>query len=433
MCGISAEFIFGRDRFYVSLVSGSSVRESSLVSSNDKDKALLHRSSSGAEKGVLAGFKAFILHPVQAVIFGVNSLLQRPALKPAQASDNLERPLQPHGALRANEGARLLQSLELVESYARTSCAKAAKDVREEMCKGVSARQGSATAELMVASVVNRAAESVAQSFDKRVVKSIAKSAVNGVVKIIAKSVAKKGITRLIAKSIEKGLAEGVSKIDAKSIEQGIENIVAQSVEKTVEQNLEKYVAQSVAQNIAKRVAENIAKSVAENVERTVERTVEKGIAQKVDIDRPALADNLNQFAKTAYDVINKIDLQANTPAPEPTAKALADMKTWMGSENSQERLSKLREGLLSIKGKDIGAAVLLVEVIQDTGIDAWAAGGPAIDDWFKNAGPIEKKEVAVKLNDWADKATGLLLKLEFGKLQVKDQGRVASRQWSRV
>ena len=70
MCGISAEFIFGRDRFYVSLVSGSSVRESSLVSSNDKDKALLHRSSSGAEKGGLAGFKAFILHPVQAVIFG---------------------------------------------------------------------------------------------------------------------------------------------------------------------------------------------------------------------------------------------------------------------------------------------------------------------------------------------------------------------------
>lgn len=432
MCGISAEFIFGRDRFYVSLVSGSSVRESSLVSSNDKDKALLHRSSSGAEKGVLAGFKAFILHPVQAVMFGVNQLLQRPALKPAQASDNLERPLQPHGALRANEGARLLQSLELVESYARTSCAKAAKDVREEMCKGVSARQGSATAELMVAGAVNRAAESVAQSFDKRVVKSITKSAVNGVVKIIANSVAKNGIAKLIA-NIEKGLVEGVSKIDAKSIAQSIEKIdaksIAKSVEKTVEQNiaksLEKYVAQSVAQNIAKNVAENVAESV--------ERTVEKGIAQKVDIDRPALADNLNQFAKTAYDVINNIDLQANTPAPEPTAEALADMKTWMGSENSQDRLSKLREGLLSIKGKDIGAAVLLVEFIQDIEIDAWAAGGPAIDDWFKNASPMEKKEVAVKLNDWADKATGLLLKLEFGKLQVKDQGRAASRQWSRV
>lgn len=104
-----------------------------------------------------------------------------------------------------------------------------------------------------------------------------------------------------------------------------------------------------------------------------------------------------------------------------------------MGSENSQDRLSKLREGLLSIKGKDIGAAVLLVEFIQDIEIDAWAAGGPAIDDWFKNASPMEKKEVAVKLNDWADKATGLLLKLEFGKLQVKDQGRAASRQWSRV
>lgn len=383
-------------------------------------------------RGGLAGFKAFILHPVQAVIFGVNPLLQRSALKPAQASDNLERPLQPHGALRANEGARLLQSLELVESYARTSCAKAAKDVREEMCKGVSARQGSATAELMVASAVNRAAESVAQSFDKRVVKSITKSAVNGVVKIIAKSVAKNGIAKLIA-NIEKGLVEGVSKIDAKSIAQSIEKIdaksIAKSVEKTVEQNiaksLEKYVAQSVAQNIAKNVAENVAESV--------ERTVEKGIAQKVDIDRPALADNLNQFAKTAYDVINNIDLQANTPAPEPTAKALADMKTWMGSENSQDRLSKLREGLLSIKGKDIGAAVLLVEFIQDIEIDAWAAGGPAIDDWFKNASPMEKKEVAVKLNDWADKATGLLLKLEFGKLQVKDQGRAASRQWSRV
>ena len=364
-------------------------------------------------------------------------MLQRSALKPAQASDNLERPLQPHGALRANEGARLLQSLELVESYARTSCAKAAKDVREEMCKGVSARQGSATAELMVASAVNRAAESVAQSFDKRVVKSIAKSAVNGVVKIIAKSVAKNGIAKLIA-NIEKGLVEGVSKIDAKSIAQSIEKIdaksiaksiaksVAKSVEKTVEQNiaksLEKCVAQSVAQNIAKSVAENVAESV--------ERTVEKGIAQKVDI---ALADNLNQFAKTAYDVINNIDLQANTPAPEPTAEALADMKTWMGSENSQDRLSKLREGLLSIKGKDIGAAVLLVEFIQDIEIDAWAAGGPAIDDWFKNASPMEKKEVAKKLNDWADKATGLLLKLEFGKLQVKDQGRAASRQWSRV
>lgn len=425
MCGISAEFIFGRDRFYVSLVSGSSVRESSLVSSNDKDKALLHRSSSGAEKGVLAGFKAFILHPVQAVIFGVNSLLQRPALKPAQASDNLERPLQPHGALRANEGARLLQSLELVESYARTSCAKAAKDARETMFKGASARQGSATAELMVASTVNRAAESVAQSFDKRVVKSIAKSAVNGVVKIIAKSVAKKGITRLIAKSIEKGLAEGVSKIDAKSIEQGIEKIVAQSVEKTVEQNLEKYVAQSVAQNIAKSVAENVAESV--------ERTVEKGIAQKVYIDRPALADNLNQFAKTAYAVINNIDLQVNTPAPEPTAEALADVKTWMGSENSQERLSKLRQGLLGIKGKDIGAATLLVEVIQNIEIDAWVAGGPAIDNWFKKANPMDKRKVAMSLNVWADQAAGLLLKPEVEKLQVKDLGRAASSQWSRV
>lgn len=150
-------------------------------------------------------------------------------------------------------------------------------------------------------------------------------------------------------------------------------------------------------------------------------------VAQSDELQQFFLADDLNEFARKARGAIQHRNAQAQTSVPAPTRAQLADRTTWLGPENSLERLDKLREGLLGIRDErsrplpaptPLDAGALLSERVRGLDIKAWLAGGRPVDTWFAHARLQSRLEVAMALNGWADKATELLFEAEVEKLQ---------------
>ena len=365
----------------------------SLVPSNNDETLFQHRDI-GVEKGVLARFKTFILRPVST----------------ESSEHSVGAWLTLHKeALASKGGARLVQELEQVGSWGRTSVAEAAGSVRDR---------------LDVSLIAERMLASVAQSVQISVLSGVENSGAK------AKGVDQSVLESVVGK-VAKIVVETGAKIDAKNIAESVAKSIAQNIAERVEKVFKESVGEVLEEDIANNAAKNAAQSVALGVETSVAESVERGIAQIVEIEQLRLADISNQIAK-ASDVIERRNVEAKSPAPMPTLKELANMKTWLGPENSQERLGRLQEGLLGIKNEQStpsstrSAAAQLLEDIRGYGMDFWIGGDRSIEARFGSTSAEGRLEMAMKLNDWADEATELLLKPEAEKLEVKDQGQEA-------
>ena len=383
--------------------SGSSTGSSvTVLKASTADTGLFRSNDVVSAKGVLARFKAFILRPGQAVIRWVHQLLHGPAPKAAEVSVVLT---PGEYAERLPELKALLRGLERIVLYDRTTIANAAKGVLKAQYEGVSAHdwaRGVANAKLIVARVAQSSVEKVAE----RVGSSIA---------------------HCIDESISYRTAGSVSDITVDEIEKDFSKNLEESVAKALEVSVEK----DVAQRVAKIFAQNHAMAVAQNVPTGVVKSAAMAVAQTVVKDSDAgvlFADHLNQITKAAYGVIQKRNVEASTPLPTPTDEELVHIETWLGPENSLKRLDKLWVGLFGVRVKEGDASALLAENIQGFSIEVWGEGGPLINDWFKNASPMVKREVAVELNDWAVQATALLF-AEAEELQVKARSQAASNR----
>ena len=375
-----------------------------VLERNTADTGLFRSNDVVAAKGVLARFKAFILRPGQAVIRWVHQLLHGPAPKAAEVRAVLT--LETYKEALASKGGKagLQQTLEQVVRWGRTSSAEDAKDAF-----------GSVGGLLDVSSISERMHGVVAQGILKMILKGLANGVDLGVDRSVLESVAKKAA---------KIVVERDTKIDAKDIAMS----VAVSVLESIEKSLKEGVLRNLGVGDALFVTGLVSRDVASYVARKVETVITAFVEGKQDM----LAHLLGRLAK-ASDVIERRNVEAKSPAPMPTLDQLADMKTWLGPENSLERLGRLREGLLGIENEPStpssthSAAARLLEEIRGYGMDFWRGGDQSIEAWFGSTSEDDKLEMAKKLNVWADDATELLLKPEAEKLQVKDQDQEAS------
>ena len=403
---------------------GSPIRSVTVVEANTADKGLLRSEGVGAAKGGLARFKAFILRPVQAVMRWVNQLLHRSALtEPNKYSVGVALTLYKE-ALDSKGGTRLLQELEQVGSWGRTSVAMSAKRV----C-------GSVRDWFDVSLIAEQMLANLTEDIQKNVLKGVGKSLATefdySIDQRVLESVAKRAVKMVV---------ESNTKIDAKSIASN----VAKSIAKSIEKSIEKAYKEAVDEGFKERVGDDLTvgevkKLVVQDVVGRVASRVERRIEDFAKLELNGLSSNIRPVLAMVSGVIERRNVEAKSPAPMPTLDELADMKTWLGPENSQERLGRLREGLLGIESEPStpsstpsstrSAAAQLLEDIRGYGMDFWIGGDQSIEAWFGFTSEDDKLEMAEKLNGWADHATELLLKSEAEKFQVKDQGQAASNR----
>ena len=395
------------------VVSGGSPFGSvTVVEANTADKGLLRSEGVGAAKGGLARFKAFILRPVQAVMRGVNQLLHRPAPKAAEVSAVLT--LETYKEALASKGGKagLQQKLEQVVCWGRTSIAKDAVG-----------RVGGLRE-------VSRFYEQMRTKAAKGILKNILKS--------IHRNNLYLDVNQYVLENVAKGAAKIVvgsdTAIDAKKVATSVAMNIAELIEKCFKENCLDVLEASNASdklNIVEDVSPVVVCRVAKSVELMVAERVEWLIGEVVKAEQAVQASILGRLAK-ASDLIERRNVEAKSPAPMPTLDQLADMNTWLGPENSPERLGRLQEGLLGIENEPStpsstrSAAAQLLEDIRGYCMDFWIGGDQSIEAWFGSTSAEGRLEMAMKLNDWADEATELLLKPEAEKLEVKDQGQEA-------
>lgn len=133
------------------------------------------------------------------------------------------------------------------------------------------------------------------------------------------------------------------------------------------------------------------------------------------DHERFELAEHLNDFAKRACGVIQQRNAQPEHSACVPKLTHLRSISTWLGPDNSQERLCTLREGLLAVRDAPqeqrvswatrLAVGELLGERPLGFDMAVWAEEGDSMTRWFSDAFPETKLQLSAVLNDWADQA----------------------------
>ncbi|MDD2052261.1 hypothetical protein NPS46_06845 [Pseudomonas putida] len=368
---------------------GSPIRSGTLVGTNTADTGLLRSEGIGAAKGGLAHFKAFILSPAQKAA-EVSAVLTLETYKEALASKGGKAGLQ--------------QKLEQVVRWGRTSIAKDAF-VRVGGLRDVSF---------------------ISQWKYTRAAKGILRNILKGLDSrhdLILD--VRHNVLENVAKSAAKIVVESDAAIDAKKVATSVATSVAEIIEKNFKED---FVAGFDASNASHALY--IAEVVSPAVACCVTERVEWWIGEVVKEEQAVLASSLERLAK-ASDLIERRNVEAKSPAPMPTFKDVENMKTWLGPENSLERLSRLLEGLLGIKNEQStpsstrSAAAQLLEG-GGYGMDFGRGGDQSIEAWFGSTSAEGRFEMAKKLNDWADEATELLLKSEAEKFEVKDPGQEA-------
>lgn len=140
------------------------------------------------------------------------------------------------------------------------------------------------------------------------------------------------------------------------------------------------------------------------------------------------LADDLNQFAVKACGVIQRRNEESTRAALGPNETQALAMETWLGPDNSQERLHALYEGVKSILNSPQGsklpwpasmdAGLLLGKRFLDFDMKVWIEGGESVTKWFEYASFESKARLAADLNGWADKAAELLFESAVEQIQ---------------
>lgn len=135
------------------------------------------------------------------------------------------------------------------------------------------------------------------------------------------------------------------------------------------------------------------------------EEAVARLFSESGDDMRMGVSETLDIWAQEAHGLIR--DTYAQVPLALPSQAE----ETWLGADNSPERLCNLHTALAAIRDSDLPwtttltAAKLLNELVHGISLEHWSEQDRAAVYWLGRADPAQKQAAADELGRWADEA----------------------------